>query len=303
MSTEKQAALEAEQITTAHQNEMALELAQRLGLEKQQAAALVAMQAVSLRAGRIQAAKLINGFAECLTVSQIRELKATYKEAGITWAQACQQAGISHKTADRYLAIADDLGDEFMTNVRHLGVSIRALEQARALPEPVKQKLIAGQMVDPKDASKEQLTQLIRDLSKEHAQAEAEAESAIKKETRAKERAEDKAKALADENEALREGLPAEDRQALVQLQEQERATVAFLVRVKNTLDLGVRDPHFVARLTNSLELIAGLAEVTANVVTARAQGIEPNEDQGAEVRELNEMLAEADNREPHPGV
>ena len=87
-------------------------------------------------------------------------------------------------------------------------------------------------------------------------------------------------------------------------LHEAERPIVAHMVRIKNTLDLSGRSPAFIARLVSSLELIRALSDFTAQVVLARAEGQEPDEEAlGVEARQLNQDIADADGTAPHPGI
>jgi hypothetical protein len=277
----------------------------------QKDAAMRAILDLGIAAGRAQTARVFSQMADVIQVSQLRRIKEMAKAAGIPWAQACNLAGFSSKTADQYLRIANDLGDDFMADVSRLGVSIRTLEAARQLPEPVRQALAQGEVVDLEAVSKEALTDVIKQLAADHAKENAAAQEALEKETKRAARADDqyiKAKAeaadLAQELEAQKLGLPAEDAAALELILTEERKIIPWLVRVKNTTYLEGRDPHFVARLVNHLNLIGELALATGHVLSSLAAGDEPNEElinHGA--RLANRDCATFDQRDPYPGI
>lgn len=308
MSDKTQAALEAAAATDAAKREIALAILGEGKADMEQADILQNAQELSLCAGRIQAAKLITGFAECLTVSQIRKVKSSYKKLGITWAQACQVIGISHKTADRYMAIADKLSDDFWDTVRHLGVSIRTLEAARRLPEDIRQKLIAGEIVDPESATAEQLTGVIRDLAKEHAQEKEVSAAELKKEQKAKAKAEKQAEDwefaaddLGRQLDAIKLGLSINDNKALLQLKEVETHIIMRLTTIRNTTAVSDRDDAIVLRILNSLALIQEYAQATYHTIAAKAQGQIPDEEALlSKAQQYNQQAADADGREPY---
>ncbi len=273
--------------------------------------AMRAILELGIAAGRTQTTRVFSQMADAIAISQLRRIKEMAKAAGIPWAQACNMAGFSSKTADQYLRIANDLGDDFVADVSRLGVSIRTLEAARQLPEPVRRALASGEVVDLEAVTKEALTDAIRTLASEHASEKKALQDELKKAVKAQDKAIDKGADLAgqvenlkNELEALKEGLPADDKKALERLQAAERPIIAHLALVKNTLDIEGRDPGFVARLVSGLQLIEVMARLTVSVVMARAEGLEPNpEALEDEAQGLNEDIAHHDGRAPHPGV
>ncbi len=276
--------------------------------------ALRTMLEIGKAAGRVQSAQIFGHVADSIQVSQLRQLKSMHKQAGLSWEQTCNMIGISRRTAERYLSLADELGDDFFGHCAQIGLSVRTMEAARHLPEEVRQALAQGEVVDLETVSKEALTDAIRQLANQHAKVSAAAAESLGKEVKAREKAEKKAKeaaeqaeALAAELEAQKEGLPAEDKKALEQLRQVEFSVVAHLVRIKNTLELGDRDPGFIARLMGSLSLIENLAALTAKVVAARVDGQEMDEEAyataaaGAQADNLDNAVY--DQRSAYPGI
>jgi hypothetical protein len=299
-----QQVMEDREVTQAHQREIFLEVLQSKIKDQERAEATEKLMSIAMRAGRIQASKAIATFAECLTVSQLRELKGIYGEAGLTWAETCKLIGISHKTADRYLAIADDLGDEFMTNVRHLGVSIRTLESARALPADVRRRLTSGEVVDLEQVSKEELTEVIKDLAREHQKELAAKDEALGKETKGREKAEAKAKetqerleATVAELAALKAGLPADDEEAMKIVRDIEGKILPALAVYRFTTKMKGRGDAAISRILASLSLIRHCAEWTEDVLYNRAKGLPRQEEDYAEGAERL-----ADDIEAHDG-
>ncbi|MGD9123798.1 MAG: hypothetical protein PVG60_01835 [Desulfarculaceae bacterium] len=296
---------EAMELTRVEEDTMSLEALRGAALDAKQTEALRQFEQIAIRVGRVQAANLMSRFANSLHVSQLRALKALSKEAGYTWKRACQMVGMSTKMADQYLRLGDALGDDFVADSRRLGVSVRALEEARQLPEEDREALAAGEIVDLSQASKEQLTEAIHTLAQGHAKREAETQAALQKETKAKTRAETKLDKTATELEqtqaeleAQRLGLPADDAEALAAIRKEERNIIPHLVRIKNTLEFSGRDPQFAARVVNHCQLIAELAQATANVIACRAAGDEYDDEallSGAEA--LNQEAAKFDKR------
>jgi hypothetical protein len=277
----------------------------------QQNQAMQTILEIGKTAGRIQAAEIFANVSDAIRVGQLRSLKESYKSAGLTWAEACGIVGISTQRADQVLRLCNSLGEDFIANSERLGLSFRTLEAARQLPEPIRQALTSGDVVDLEAITKDQLTQVIKDLSHEHAKDKRVVEEALAEEAKRASRAETKAKKatakaeeLAEELAAQLEGLPAEDKRALGLVLDAERAVVSHLARIKNTLDLAGRSPAFIGRLQSSLSMIEATARYTNFVVQARAEGQEPNEDTlGHEARLLNADLAEHDERQPYPGI
>ncbi|MCA1988729.1 MAG: hypothetical protein LDL07_06225 [Desulfarculus sp.] len=276
--------------------------------------ALRTMLEIGKAAGRVQSAQIFGHVADSIQVSQLRQLKSMHKQAGLSWEQTCNMIGISRRTAERYLSFANELGDDFFGHCAQIGLSVRTMEAARQLPEPVRQALAQGEVVDLETVSKEALTQVIRDLASEHAREKNELEQTLAAERKTGKKTLDKAaeltdqvKSLAAELEAQKEGLPAEDKKALEQLRQVEFSVVAHLVRIKNTLELGDRDPGFIARLMGSLSLIENLAALTAKVVAARVDGQEMDEEAyataaaGAQADNLDN--AAFDQRAAYPGI
>ncbi|MBU4278209.1 MAG: hypothetical protein KKC30_15820 [Proteobacteria bacterium] len=281
-----QQVMEDREVTQAHQREIFLEVLQSKIKDQDQAESTEKLMSIAMRAGRIQASKAIATFAECLTVSQLRELKALHGAANLTWAETCKMVGISHKTADRYLAIADDLGDEFMTNVRHLGVSIRTLETARALPADIRKRLTTGEVIDLETVSKEELTSVIKDLAGEHGKELAAKDQALADERKAKTKAEDKASGLGDrlttiqtELNNLKAGLPVDDAEAIKIIQDIEKKILPLLAVYRHTTKMAGRSPEAVSRILASLELVKEVAEWTGNHLAAKAEGEEPDDE------------------------
>jgi len=308
------AAAEAEQVTDAHATENALTVVGEDVAAVEHTEAMQRILEVGKLVGRVQSAQVLATVADSIQASQLRQLKDLHKDAGLTWEQTCNIIGMSRRTADLYLKQAADLGDDFFGNCRRLGVSVRTMEAARQLPEPVRQALAQGEVVDLETVSKEALTDAIRTLAIEHAKESAAAAESLGKETKAREKAEKKAKeaaekaeALAAELEAQKEGLPAEDKKALEQLRQVEFSTMAFLVRIKNTLEVAERDPGFMARVMGSLSLIENMAALTSKVISARMNGEEMDEEAyalaaaGAQADNLDN--ANFDQRAAYPGI
>ena len=194
--TRESAAAEAEQLTGAHVGENALAVVEETVAAVEHTEAMRAMLEIGKAAGRVQSAQVFGNVADAITVSQLQQMKATHKDAGLTWEQTCGLIGISRRTADLYLKQAADLGDDFFGNCRRLGVSVRTLESARQLPEPVRQALAQGEVVDLETVSKEALTDVIKQLAGEHAKEKSTAQEALDKESKAREKAEKKAKEI-----------------------------------------------------------------------------------------------------------
>ncbi len=261
--------------------------------------------------GRVQSAQVLATVADSIQVSQLRQLKDLHKEAGLTWAETCGIIGIARRTADRMLNLADELGDDFFGHCGRIGLSVRTMDAARQLPEDVRQALASGQVVDLEAVTKEALTGVIRQLTTEHAEEKLGLEEELKAGKKALDKAvgkhieaAERASSLEQEMESLRQGLDADEARVLRALQEAERPIVAHMVRIKNTLDLAGRSPAFVARLVSGLELIRALADQTAQMVLARAEGQEPDEEAlGAEARQINQDIANSDGTAQHPGI
>lgn len=213
--------------------------------------------------------------------------------------------------ADKYLRLGTALGDDWVANALAIGVTIRTLETARQLPEPVREKLTSGEVVDLERVSKEELTRVIRELAEEHAKEKARLEEEKASEAKAREKAEAKLEETGEklaevEREArtLAEGLPPDDAEALEVLRKGERDAVMWLVRIKNTVNIAGRDPMFQARLLSSLNLVAELAQATADILIAQAEGEDVDEDYLlSSVHALNRDAAKYDGREPYAGV
>ena len=167
-----------------------------------------------LRAGRIQASKVIASFAESLTVSELREIKSLSKAAGITWVDTCQAIGISTQTGDKYLRLANDLSDDFFATASGLGVSLRILETARKLPEDAKQKLLSGEVVDLETTTKEQLTRVIREMAAEHQEQHDETKKALRSAEKKAQKAESEVKGLEESLELAKAGLSPDEAEA-----------------------------------------------------------------------------------------
>lgn len=272
--------------------------------------ALRTMLEIGKAAGRVQSAQIFGHVADSIHVSQLRQLKAIHKQAGLSWEETCNMIGISRRTAERYLSLADELGDDFFGHCAQIGLSVRTMETARQLPESVRRSLAQGDVVDLETVSKEALTDAIRQLAGEHAKEKAELERDLAAERKLSKKALDKGAraveerdALAAEMESLREGLVANESRALAALREAERPIVAHMVRLKNTLDLAGRSPAFIARLVSGLEMIRALADLTGKVILARVEGLEPDEEAlGVEAHQLNHDIADHDGAAPHPG-
>ncbi|MFH1035620.1 MAG: hypothetical protein V1806_14015 [Pseudomonadota bacterium] len=311
MAIEQRAAVDAEQMSNIHAAETALVVAEEEAGALQIDQAMQTMLEIGKAAGRVQSAQIFGHVADSIQVSQLRQLKATHKNAGMSWDQTCKMVGISRRTAERYMSLADELGDDFFGHCAQIGLSVRTMDAARQLPEPVRQALAQGQVVDLEAVSKEALTDAIRQLASEHAKEMQGLEEQVKAERKALDKAvgkhieaADKASQLEQELESLREGLDADEARVLRALHEAERPIAAHMVRIKNTLDLSHRSPAFIARLVSGLEFIRALADYTAQTVLARAEGLEPDEDAlGAEARQLNQDLADSDGAAPHPGI
>ena len=307
----ERAAVEAEQLTQAQAAENALTVVEEEAGALEMNQAMRTMLEIGKAAGRVQSAQIFGHVADSIHVSQLRQLKATHKGAGLSWEQTCKMVGISRRTAERYLSLADELGDEFFGHCAQIGLSVRTMDAARQLPEDVRRALASGEVVDLEAVTKEALTDAIRTLASEHASEKKALQDELKKAVKAQDKAIDKGADLAgkvedltSELEALKEGLPADDKKALARLQEAERPIIAHLALVKNTLDIEGRDPGFVARLVSGLRLIEVMARLTVSVVMARAEGLEPNpEALEDEAQGLNEDIAHHDGRAPHPGV
>ena len=281
--------------------------------------ALRTMLEIGKAAGRVQSAQIFGHVADSIHVSQLRRLKEIHKTAGLTWAQACEIVGIARRTADRYLNLADELGDDFFGHCAQIGLSVRAMDAARQLPEPVRQALAQGEVVDLETVSKEALTDVIRQLANDHAKERAELERDLAAERKLGKKALDKAAKLSDERdaltqevEALKEGLSGDDKRDLDRLRHVESTAMAFLVSVKNTLEVKGRDPVFRARLFSFLSLLQNMCDFTASVLQARLEGpevemefyqSERGQAQEALTRGDNEDAAHHDQRAPYPGV
>lgn len=302
-----QQVMEDREVTQAHQREIFLEVLQSKIKDQEQAESTEKLMSIAMRAGRIQASKAIATFAECLTVSQLRELKALHEDAGLTFAEICKLVGISHKTAYRYLSIADELGDEFVSNVRQLGVSIRTLESARALPAGVRERLTTGEVIDLETVSKEELTSVIKDLAGEHGRELAAKDQALADERKAKTKAEDKAKGLGErltnlqtELGNLKAGLPVDDAEAIKIIQDIEKKILPLLAVYRHTTKMAGRSPEAVSRILASLELVKEVAEWTGNHLAAKAEGEEPDDEAlGAGADMLAEDIAAHDGKRP----
>lgn len=308
MSDKTQAALEAAATTDTAKREMTLTLAKDKLLTHEQTQAVQLIQELSIRAGRVQAAKLMSNFSDAVLVSQLREAKAKAKAAKIPWGQVCDTIGISIRTADQYLKLAADLGDDFYSACRQLGLSVRTLEAARRLPEDIRQKLIAGEIVDPESATAEQLTGVIRDLAKEHAQEKEVSAAELKKEQKAKAKAEKQAEDwefaaddLGRQLDAIKLGLSINDNKALLQLKEAETNIIMRLTTIRNTTAVSDRDDALVLRILNSLALIQEYAEATLHTIAAKAEGQIPDEEALlGQAQQYNQQAAAADGREPY---
>lgn len=311
MAIEQRAAVEAEQMSNTHAAENALVVAEDAAGDLQLNQAMQTILELGKSVGRVQSAQVLATVADSIQVSQLRQLKEIHKEAGFTWEQTCKIIGIARRTADLYLKQADELGDDFFGNCRRLGVSFRTMDAARQLPEPVRQALAQGEVVDLEAVSKEALTDAIKQLVTEHAKEKRDLEESLTRERKSVSKAVDKhlraaeqASLLTQELESLREGLSPDEARVLRSLHEAERPIIAHMARVKNTLDLSHRSPAFIGRLVAGLELIRAMSDFTAQVVLARAEGMEPDEDvQGTEARQLNQDIAAYDGTAPHPGI
>lgn len=295
---------EVGQTTAAADSESAIQAIRRQAADDDQARKMMELLEVGKLVGRAQSAHVLSKMADVIHVSQLRALKTTARAAGLTWAQACEIIGYNTKTADQYLRLGDALGDGFVADMSAIGVSIRTLETARKLPEEARRRLLSGEAVDLEQTTKEQLTRCIREMAAENQTALDEANKARKKAEAAQ------AKALAtlgDVSQALelaRQGLPADDAEAMERVRRREMEIISHFVVIRNSLDIAQRDPYAIARISASLDLIARMAEATARTLLARAEGLEPNDEMlMAEARRLNAELAEADDRRPYPGV
>ncbi len=295
-----------ESITRDAEESADLVIARKAALDANQAEAMHNLKEMALRAGRIQASKLIASFSDCLTVGQLRELKDHAQRAGVTFAEACQLVGISRQTAYRYLKAADDLGDDFVSHVRQMGVTIRALESARQLPADVRKRLTTGEVINLEEVTKEELTEVIKDLVIEHSQAMTIKAEAITEEQKATKKAEDKARrleervgALDKEMANLKAGLPADDAEAMQIIRGAESKIVPLLVMYRHTKMTG-RSPEAVGRIVASLELVREMAEWTGNHLAAKATGEEPDDDTlGAGARMVADEIAAHDGQPP----
>ena len=298
------------EVTKAFDGEMKAGIAKGQLAELQGNEAMNMMMEIAKKAGRIQAAKLVGTFVDSLTVSQLRGLKDSIKGTGITWSKACEVVGISTKTADQYLRLGTSLGDDWVADMRTIGVSVRTLEAARQLPAPVREKLTQGEVIDLEDVGKEQLTRVIKELADEHAEERAEAEKAAKKKDKDLEKSEaknneltEKVEVLETENRALSSGLDAGDASTWEQIQAIEKAFVMGIVRIRNTPGMQEMSAMLYNRIAASLLFMEALARDTSmHLATKREEGELAGEDWGFdESRELAQQLAGVDNTEPYP--
>ena len=305
----RQAVMADREVTEAHQKEIFLEVLQSKIQDQEQSEATQNLMDMAVRAGRIQTAKVLGKMADVIHVSQIRELKDLSREAGIPWIKASEMFGFSSKTADQYLRLGSELGDDFVADMSAIGVSVRALEAARKLPEEVREKLTTGEVIDLEEVSKDQLTTVIKDLARDHTQELSAKEEALGKESKAKQKAERKAqelgehlRALQEELDHLRAGLPADDAEALETIQGIEKKVIPLLMVLRHT-KMQERSPEAKARIITSLELVRAVAEWTSNHLAALAEGDQPDDEVlGMEARRLGDEIAASDGAAP-PGL
>ncbi|MFH2125451.1 MAG: hypothetical protein ABIK12_02990, partial [Pseudomonadota bacterium] len=225
----------------------------------------------------------------------------------VAWTKACEMFALSSKTADQYLRLADSLSDEFVGGCRQIGVSIRALETARKLPEKVRQRLTTGEVIDLETVSKEELTSVIKDLAGEHGKELAAKDQALVDERKAKTKAEDKAKGLGErlttlqtELGNLKAGLPVDDAEAIKIIQDIEKKILPLLAVYRHTTKMAGRSPEAVSRILASLELVKEVAEWTGNHLAAKAEGEEPDDEAlGAGADMLADDIAAHDGKRP----
>ena len=303
-------AAETTEVTAALEETTQAELAQGRLAEIQKDEAMSMMLEMGKMAGRIQSAQIFGHVSDSIQVSQLQKMKEIYKVAGITWEEACNIIGINRRTADRYLKLAAELGADFFGHCDRLGISFRALEAARQLPEPVREKLTQGEVVDLEAVSKSELTRVIKELADERATEKAEAEKEAKKKDKALEKAQaasaeltEKVEALETENQALSSGLDASDAGVWQEIQAIEKEFVMGIIRIRNTRDVPEMSGMLYNRLAASLLFMEALARDTSmHLATKREDGELPGEDWGfEESRQLAQQLAGVDGTEPYP--
>ncbi|MFH2125794.1 MAG: hypothetical protein ABIK12_04715 [Pseudomonadota bacterium] len=195
-----------------------------------------------------------------------------------------------------------------MADMSAIGVSIRALEAARRLPEDVRKRLTCGEVVDLEEVSKEELTEVINALSREHSQALATKDEALTKESKAREKAEAKAKetqqrleATAQELANLKAGLPEDDEEAMQIIRDIEHKILPHLAVIMLTKMQG-RSPKAVSRITASLKLIEGQAKWAHDRLADMADGVEIDDEAlGEDARYWADEIARGG--EPRPVI
>lgn len=307
MSEERrEAAAEALDLSKMELGAMDLELSRERLAATQDGVRKQAVMDILTLTGRVQSAEFMGHIANALAINQLRRIKDLCEPAKITWRQACKLIGISTQRADQRLRQADALGEEFIANSERLGVSFRTLEAARLLPEPVREKLVAGEVVDLEKVTKEELTEVITGLARDHQKELAAAHDALTKETKGREKAvakvtetQDRLEAARQELEALRAGLPADDDEALKIIQDIEHKILPALAVYRYTKMAG-RSDAAVSRILASLSLIGHCAEWTEQTLYFRAKGQAVEESTEKEIIKGAEMLA--DDIEAHDG-
>lgn len=295
---------EAQDLSRVEQETIELAEARERALVARKEKDLDAEAEINICAGRIQATKVITTFAEVLTVSQLRRIKELGKEAGKTWKEVCDRIGISTKMADQYLRLGADLGDDFVADVSAIGVSIRTLEAARKLPEDVRKRLTSGEVVDLEEVSKEELTEVIKDLAQENRKALDAKDELLEDETKARRKAENNAKetqqrleATAQELANLKAGLPADDAEAIAAIQNMESKIIPMLMVLRYTSMEG-RSPEAKARIIASVSLVEETSKWTGNSLAAKAEGFEPDDDRlGRHARMTADEIAASDGK------
>jgi hypothetical protein len=309
MNQAEQVVVVAQEVTDALETEGQIEASKERLAEVQQNQITQNLLSIGKAIGRVQSAQIFGNVANSIQVTQLRKLKEECKAIDLTWGQACELIGVSRRTADMYLKMAADLGEDFFGNCRQIGLSFRTLDAARQLPAPVRDKLTTGEVVDLEEVSKEQLTRVIKDLAEEHAAEKAElkkskenADKAFEKVLEQAEANAERANKLQAENKALSKGLEPGESETLELIKEKELELSLWMIRIKATEKISSMSPELYSRLTGSLRYMKLLTEAIESHVHNEwlPTGQHNEEDVFSSVNEQDQILAESDGRGPY---
>ena len=108
-----------------------------------------------------------------------------YKSLG-TWEQFCEEIGISRAKADQMILDLNELGENFLSGIAHVGLGIRDFRRMRQLPESVRPivetdgVIIDGEKIPASSENRDRIQAAIIRLTSEHDKENRDAKREIK---------------------------------------------------------------------------------------------------------------------------